>query len=176
MYQPCIEEISHRRNGREGAASVPRQQTFTKDNVVVYVEGTLFMKVVNSYKSCYAIDQPLNSLIIAAQALVRAQVLPPHTRSRLNRCLLGNSSAQVGSMILDELIHNRAQVNAAICTGLAKFEADWGIKVTRYEVQEISFNPETQNSMQMQSSAERLRRAQVRPAALCAPAARARFC
>ena len=64
-------------------------------------------------------------------------------------------------MILDELIHNRAQVNASICTGLAKFEADWGIKVTRYEVQEISFNPETQNSMQMQSSAERLRRAQV---------------
>ena len=55
---------------------MPRQQTFTKDNVVVYVEGTLFMKVVNSYKSCYAIDQPLNSLIIAAQALVRAQVLP----------------------------------------------------------------------------------------------------
>ena len=64
-------------------------------------------------------------------------------------------------MILDELIHNRAQVNAAICTGLAKFEADWGIKVTRYEVQDISFNPETQNSMQMQSSAERVRRAQV---------------
>jgi regulator of protease activity HflC (stomatin/prohibitin superfamily) len=64
-------------------------------------------------------------------------------------------------MILDELIHNRAQVNAAVCSGLAKFEADWGIKVTRYEVQEISFNPETQNSMQMQSSAERLRRAQV---------------
>lgn len=140
VLKPCIEEISHRRNLREGAAAVPRQQTFTKDNVVVYVEGTLFMKVVNSYKSCYAIDQPLNSLIIAAQALVRAQV---------------------GSMILDELIHNRAQVNAAICTGLAKFEADWGIKVTRYEVQEISFNPETQNSMQMQSSAERLRRAQV---------------
>ncbi len=64
-------------------------------------------------------------------------------------------------MILDELIHNRAQVNAAICSGLAKFEADWGIKVTRYEVQDISFNPETQNSMQMQSSAERVRRAQV---------------
>jgi hypothetical protein len=65
-------------------------------------------------------------------------------------------------MILDELIHNRASVNAAICAGLAKFEADWGIKVTRYEVQDISFNPETQNSMQMQSSAERVRRAQVK--------------
>ncbi len=61
---------------REGAAAVPKQQTFTKDNVVVYIEGTLFMKVVDSYKSCYAIDQPLQSLTIAAQALVRAQVPP----------------------------------------------------------------------------------------------------
>jgi len=140
FIKPCVEEISARRNMREGQAAVGRQQTFTKDNVVVFIEGTLFMKITDSHKSCYAIDQPLQSLTIAAQALVRAQV---------------------GSMILDELIHNRAQVNAAICAGLAKFEADWGIKVTRYEVQDISFTPETQNSMQLQSSAERLRRAQV---------------
>ncbi len=66
--------MSHRRNLREGAAAVPKQQTFTKDNVVVHLEGTLFMKVVDSYKSCYAIDQPLQSLTIAAQALVRSQV------------------------------------------------------------------------------------------------------
>ncbi len=147
---------------------MPKQQTFTKDNVVVYLEGTLFMKVVDSYKSCYAIDQPLQSLTIAAQALVRSQVhfipyaAPLYARTTATaRGGHGHSCAQVGSMILDELIHNRASVNAAICAGLAKFEADWGIKVTRYEVQDISFNPETQNSMQMQSSAERVRRAQV---------------
>jgi regulator of protease activity HflC (stomatin/prohibitin superfamily) len=74
LRQPCIEEISHRRNMREGAAAVPKQQTFTKDNVVVFIEGTLFMKVVDSHKSCYSIDQPLQSITIAAQALVRAQV------------------------------------------------------------------------------------------------------
>jgi len=148
---------------------VPKQQAFTKDNVMVHLEGTLFMKVVDSYKSCYAIDQPLQSLTIAAQALVRSQVhsicsarLRPHYRCSSGRVVTGiHSCAQVGSMILDELIHNRASVNAAICAGLAKFEADWGIKVTRYEVQDITFNPETQNSMQMQSSAERVRRAQV---------------
>ncbi len=155
---------------REGAAVVPKQQTFTKDNVVVHIEGTLFMKVVDSYKSCYAIDQPLQSLTIAAQALVRAQVPSAPctffsegftTELSVKFAHECDSTVQVGSMILDELIHNRAQVNAAICSGLAKFEADWGIKVTRYEVQDISFNPETQNSMQMQSSAERVRRAQV---------------
>jgi len=59
---------------REGQAVVGRQQTFTKDNVVVFIEGTLFMKIIDSHKSCYAIDQPLQSLTIAAQALVRAQV------------------------------------------------------------------------------------------------------
>jgi regulator of protease activity HflC (stomatin/prohibitin superfamily) len=59
---------------REGQAAVGRQQTFTKDNVVVFIEGTLFMKITDSHKSCYAIDQPLQSLTIAAQALVRAQV------------------------------------------------------------------------------------------------------
>ncbi len=75
---------------REGAASVPRQQTFTKDNVVVFVDGTLFMKVVNSHQSCYAIDQPLNSLFNQAQGLVRAQVAPSSLSfcHQLCRCTL----------------------------------------------------------------------------------------
>ncbi len=68
---------------------MPRQQTFTKDNVIVYVEGTLFMKVVDSHKSCYAIDQPLNSLIIAAQALVRSQVLNINTQIWFHSSVFG---------------------------------------------------------------------------------------
>ena len=37
-------------------------------------------------------------------------------------------------MALDELMHNRASLNSAICLGMAGLEESWGIKVTRYEV------------------------------------------
>ena len=37
-------------------------------------------------------------------------------------------------MALDELMHNRASLNSAICMGMAGLEESWGIKITRYEV------------------------------------------
>ncbi len=45
---------------------------------------------------------------------------------------------EVGSMALDELMHNRASLNSAICMGMAGLEESWGIKVTRYEVETFS--------------------------------------
>jgi len=41
---------------------------------------------------------------------------------------------EVGSMALDELMHNRASLNSAICMGMGGLEESWGIKITRYEV------------------------------------------
>ena len=65
---------------------------------------------------------------------------------------------EVGSMALDELMHNRASLNSAICMGMAGLEESWGIKVTRYEVQNIEVDKSTEESMAKQSAAERNRR------------------
>lgn len=65
---------------------------------------------------------------------------------------------EVGSMALDELMHNRASLNNAICLGMAGLEESWGIKVTRYEVQNIEVDKSTEESMAKQSAAERNRR------------------
>jgi regulator of protease activity HflC (stomatin/prohibitin superfamily) len=61
-------------------------------------------------------------------------------------------------MALDELMHNRASLNSAICMGMAGLEESWGIKVTRYEVQNIEVDKSTEESMAKQSAAERNRR------------------
>lgn len=61
-------------------------------------------------------------------------------------------------MALDELMHNRASLNNAICMGMAGLEESWGIKVTRYEVQNIEVDKSTEESMAKQSAAERNRR------------------
>ena len=83
-------------------------------------------------------------------------------------------------MALDELMHNRASLNSAICLGMAGLEESWGIKVTRYEVgasneyprgyrfqilkvtlyevQNIEVDKSTEDSMAKQSAAERNRR------------------
>jgi regulator of protease activity HflC (stomatin/prohibitin superfamily) len=55
-------------------------------------------------------------------------------------------------------MHNRASLNSAICMGMAGLEESWGIKVTRYEVQNIEVDKSTEESMAKQSAAERNRR------------------
>jgi len=137
---PCIEEIAYVRGLREDQGAVPKQHAITKDNVQVGVDGTIFIKITNVKASCYNVDQPLNSILNLAQSIMRKEV---------------------GSMALDELMHNRASLNSAICMGMAGLEESWGIKVTRYEVQNIEVDKSTEESMAKQSAAERNRRAMV---------------
>jgi regulator of protease activity HflC (stomatin/prohibitin superfamily) len=146
---------------------VPKQHAITKDNVQVGVDGTIFIKVTNVKGSCYNVDQPLNSILNLAQVpeprcvcvAIAALPLLHETRAFVHLCCRQSiMRKEVGSMALDELMHNRASLNAAICTGMAGLEESWGIKVTRYEVQNIEVDKSTEESMAKQSAAERNRR------------------
>ena len=111
---------------------VPKQHAITKDNVQVGVDGTIFVKITDVKASCYKVDQPLNSILNLAQ--VREL---PELRGEALCCNFAAQSImrkEVGSMALDELMHNRASLNSAICMGMAGLEESWGIKITRYEV------------------------------------------
>ncbi len=54
--------------------------------------------------------------------------------ARVDVALQSIMRKEVGSMALDELMHNRASLNSAICMGMGGLEESWGIKITRYEV------------------------------------------
>jgi regulator of protease activity HflC (stomatin/prohibitin superfamily) len=67
--------------------------------------------------------------------------------------------AEIGAMVLDDTLSNRETLNAKLQTELGSAAANWGIKVTRVEIADISVPASIEKAMNMQMEAEREKRA-----------------
>ena len=123
---PFVQKISHKRGLYETRLPVSPQHAVTKDNVQVELDGVVYYRIVDTYKSCYEIDQPEEAIVNVAQAVMRKKV---------------------GTMDLDELFHNRDALNEAITLDLEDLKTNWGTEVTRYEIQDINMGGHTSEAM-----------------------------
>ena len=67
----------------------------------------------------------------------------------------------MGEMELDEILHGRARLNAMIKGALQEAAMPWGMEVKRYEITEITPDPQIRQAMDKQAAAERDRREHV---------------
>lgn len=67
----------------------------------------------------------------------------------------------MGEMELDEILHGRARLNAMIKGSLQDAAVPWGLEVKRYEITEITPDPQIRLAMDKQAAAERDRREHV---------------
>mmetsp|Transcript_31984 Transcript_31984/g.73516 ORF Transcript_31984/g.73516 Transcript_31984/m.73516 type:complete len:220 (-) Transcript_31984:2398-3057(-) len=67
----------------------------------------------------------------------------------------------IGEMELDEILHGRARLNAMIKGSLQEAAVPWGLEVKRYEITEITPDPQIRTAMDKQAAAERDRREHV---------------
>jgi len=67
----------------------------------------------------------------------------------------------IGEMELDEILHNRARLNALIKGGLQEAALPWGLEVRRYEITEITPDHQIRIAMDKQAAAERDKREKV---------------
>ena len=67
----------------------------------------------------------------------------------------------IGEMELDEILHNRAGLNASIMDGLQVAAKPWGLEIRRYEITEITPDHQIRKAMDKQAAAERDRRENV---------------
>ena len=54
---PFVDAISYRHSSKEQAHEIPNQNAITQDNVVVHIDGILFMKVVDAKKASYSMSR-----------------------------------------------------------------------------------------------------------------------
>lgn len=137
---PFVDEISYVIDVRERAIDIVPQSAITRDNVSVEVSGNLFVKFVDPEKAAYGARNPLYSVMQHAQSAMRSAI---------------------GEMELDEILHNRARLNALIKGSLQEAAVAWGLEVRRYEITEITPDEEIRIAMDKQAAAERDRREQV---------------
>ena len=135
---PFIDKIAYKQNLKEQAIDVASQICITKDNIAVEVDGILYLQVIDPTKASYGIDNYRFAVIQISQTTMRSVI---------------------GKMELDKTFEERETVNATIVEAVDKASDPWGIKVSRYEVKNISPPQSIRDAMEKQMRAEREKRA-----------------
>ncbi len=137
---PFIDKVRYRQTLKEQAIDVPAQDCFTKDNVQVRIDGILYLQVFDSIKASYGIRDYRYATILLAQTTMRSVV---------------------GQLDLDDTFEAREQINAQVVKAVDEASDPWGVKVTRYEIQNIRVSESIMEAMENQMKAEREKRAEI---------------
>ncbi|MGN6540719.1 MAG: SPFH domain-containing protein [Ginsengibacter sp.] len=135
---PFIDKVAYKQNLKEQALDVASQICITKDNIAVEVDGVLYLQVIDPQKASYGIDNYKFAVIQISQTTMRSVI---------------------GKMELDKTFEEREPVNATIVEAVDRASGPWGIKVSRYEVKNISPPQSIKDAMEKQMRAEREKRA-----------------
>jgi regulator of protease activity HflC (stomatin/prohibitin superfamily) len=137
---PFLDRVAYRRTLKETPIDVPPQQCITKDNITVDVDGILYLQVMDPAKASYGIDNYLWASTQLAQTTMRSEM---------------------GKLDLDRSFEERTNINAAVVAAVDKASDPWGIKVTRYEIKNITPPQSIRDAMEKQMRAEREKRAMI---------------
>ena len=137
---PFVDRVAYRQETREQVLDVPHQKCITKDNIEVDVDGLVYLKVMDSYKASYGINDYRLAAVNLAQTTMRSEV---------------------GKITLDDTFSERDAMNEAIVKELDKASDPWGVKVMRYELKDIQPAEDIVRTMEKQMEAEREKRAEI---------------
>jgi regulator of protease activity HflC (stomatin/prohibitin superfamily) len=135
---PWIDKVSYKHTLKEQAVDVAPQVCITRDNISVEVDGILYMQVMDPVKASYGINDYRFASTQLAQTTMRSII---------------------GKMDLDKTFEEREQINGTIVSAVDKASDPWGVKVTRYEVKNITPPQSIRDAMEKQMRAEREKRA-----------------
>ena len=135
---PFIDKVAYKQNLKEQAIDVASQICITRDNIAVEVDGILYLQVIDPQKASYGIDNYRFAVIQISQTTMRSVI---------------------GKMELDKTFEERETVNGTIVEAVDKASGPWGIKVSRYEVKNISPPQSIRDAMEKQMRAQREKRA-----------------
>ncbi|MEI8243728.1 MAG: stomatin-like protein [bacterium] len=138
VLMPIMDQVAYKHTLKEVAIDVPPQQCITKDNITVEVDGVLYMMVMDPVRASYGISNYMFATVQISQTTMRSEV---------------------GKLELDRTFEERERINGAIVDAVDKASEPWGIKVTRYEVKNISPPQTIRDAMEKQMRAEREKRA-----------------
>ena len=137
---PFVDKVAYKHSLKEVAMDVPPQNCITKDNIAIEVDGVLYMQVLDPKKASYGIDNYFYASTQLAQTTLRSEI---------------------GKLELDRTFEERDAINANLIEALDKASDPWGIKITRYEIANITPPQSVTEALEKQMRAERERRAVV---------------
>jgi regulator of protease activity HflC (stomatin/prohibitin superfamily) len=135
---PFIDRIAYKHSLKEIPLDVPPQVCITRDNTQLQVDGILYFQVTDAMRASYGSSNFITAITQLAQTTLRSVI---------------------GKMELDKTFEERDHINTTIVNAIDESAANWGVKVLRYEIKDLTPPAEILHSMQRQITAEREKRA-----------------
>jgi regulator of protease activity HflC (stomatin/prohibitin superfamily) len=137
---PVVDKVVYKQTIREKVLDIPPQQCITRDNVSITVDAVVYWRIVNLEKAYYKVENLQSAMVNLVLTQIRAEM---------------------GQLELDQTFTARSQINELLLRDLDIATDPWGVKVTRVELRDLIPSKAVQESMELQMSAERRKRASI---------------
>jgi regulator of protease activity HflC (stomatin/prohibitin superfamily) len=135
---PFIDRVAYKHILKEIPLDVPPQVCITRDNTQLQVDGILYFQITDPMRASYGSSNYIAAITQLAQTTLRSVI---------------------GKMELDKTFEERDHINTTIVSAIDESAENWGVKVLRYEIKDLTPPKEILHAMQAQITAEREKRA-----------------
>ncbi|MFN0000785.1 MAG: SPFH/Band 7/PHB domain protein [Betaproteobacteria bacterium] len=135
---PFIDRVAYKHVLKEIPLDIPSQVCITRDNTQLQVDGILYFQVTDAMRASYGSSNYIMAISQLAQTSLRSVI---------------------GKLELDKTFEERAIINSQVVAAIDEAALNWGVKVLRYEIKDLTPPKEILHAMQSQITAEREKRA-----------------
>jgi len=135
---PFIDKVAYKHLLKEVPLDIPSQVCITRDNTQLQVDGILYFQVTDAMRASYGSSNYIVAISQLAQTTLRSVI---------------------GKLELDKTFEERDIINAQVVQAIDEAALNWGVKVLRYEIKDLTPPKEILHAMQQQITAEREKRA-----------------
>ncbi len=138
LILPFLDKVAYKHSLKEIPLDVPSQICITRDNTQLQVDGILYFQVTDPMRASYGSSNYIIAVTQLAQTSLRSVI---------------------GKLELDRTFEERDIINAQVVQAIDEAALNWGVKVLRYEIKDLTPPKEILHAMQAQITAEREKRA-----------------
>lgn len=135
---PFVDKVAYKHSLKEIPLDVPSQVCITRDNTQLQVDGILYFQVTDPMRASYGSSNYIMAVTQLSQTSLRSVI---------------------GKLELDKTFEERDIINAQVVSAIDEAALNWGVKVLRYEIKDLTPPNEILHAMQAQITAEREKRA-----------------
>lgn len=135
---PFVDKVAYKHLLKEVPLDIASQVCITRDNTQLQVDGILYFQVTDAMRASYGSSNYITAISQLAQTSLRSVI---------------------GKLELDKTFEERDIINAQVVQAIDEAALNWGVKVLRYEIKDLTPPKEILHAMQQQITAEREKRA-----------------
>jgi len=135
---PFIDHVRSIVSLKQQTLDIPPQEVITKDNVTITIDTVVFYRIIDPAKAVYEIQSLRKGIEYLSLTTIRDIV---------------------GKMLLDETFSSRDEINISLKASLDDSTFQWGCKIDRVEIKDITPPADIRDAMEKEMNAERNKRA-----------------